>query len=493
MFTVRGLHFGGWLLLLFWTALGGVRADFVPSRAQPPEVPREFRGAWVATVYNIDWPSRQGLSAEQQQREMIAILDRAAALNLNAIVFQVRPAGDAVYNSRTEPWSHVLTGTMGQAPSYDPLEFAIQEAHRRGLQLHAWFNPFRARTSGPSQLHQRHIARRSPRLVHSYGNLLWMDPGQRAAQDHSLNVIRDVVRRYDIDGVHIDDYFYPYPIRNSAGRPLPFPDQATYDAYRRDGGRLELGDWRRQNIDGFIERLYGTIKSEKRHVLFGISPFGIWRPGVPPTTIAQLDAYEHLHADSRNWWHNGWVDYLSPQLYWSIDPPAQSFPVLLRWWAEENRNRRHLWPGVATDRIGPQRPAGEIIRQIAAVRQQSGADGQIHWHMKPLMENRGGIDGLLRTQAYPTVALPPPSPWLGRDRIGAPRMRADAGAARWDGDRNARWWVFQYRTGGNWHTRVLREGRREMRWESGNAPTHISVRGVDQYGNMGPATVLERR
>lgn len=472
-------------------AVTGLQAEYVVSRSQPPEVPREFRGAWIATVYNIDWPSRSGLSAEQQQRELIALFDKAVDLKLNAIVFQVRPTADAFYQSRLEPWSQYLTGTMGRSPGYDPLEFAVREAHRRGLQLHAWFNPFRARTSSQTQIDSSHITRRQPHLVRNYGNLVWMDPGLPEARNHSLAVMRDVLRRYDIDGVHIDDYFYPYPTRDSAGRTRTFPDQEVYERYRRGGGRLEKGDWRRENIDQFVRELYSMIKSEKRHVLFGISPFGIWRPGYPPTTTAQLDAYNHLHADSRKWWQQGWLDYLAPQLYWSIDPPAQSFPELLKWWASENRSRRHLWPGIATERIGSNRPAGEMIRQIRLTRNQPGVDGHIHWHIKPLMQNRGGIDPLLKRDVYQEIALPPASPWLGNDRLRAPQVRADARGAQWRADNRARWWVLQFNSGRDWQTRIMKADRNEVRWE--NPPRQVSVRGVDQYGNLGPATVLEWR
>ena len=337
----------------------------------PPELAREFRAVWVATVGNIDWPSRRGLPAEVQQAELLAILDRAATIGLNAVVFQVRPGADALYPSSLEPWSEYLTGTMGVAPDpyYDPLEFAIREAHLRGMELHAWFNPYRARhPSARSPIASSHISRTHPDLVERYGTHLWMDPGEPEVQDRSVAVILDVVRRYDIDGVHIDDYFYPYQERTPRGRLIPFPDDASFARYRAAGGPLQRNDWRRDNVDRLVERLYREIKQTKRWVKFGISPFGIWRPGYP-AQITGLDAYETLYADARKWLANGWLDYFSPQLYWRIGQEAQSYPVLLDWWASQNSLDRHIWPGNYVDRVGSGGvgwPAEEIVAQIHA-------------------------------------------------------------------------------------------------------------------------------
>jgi len=273
------------LVPLFAGFVGGQDAD-------PPAIPREFRAAWVATVDNIDWPSSRTLTPDQQRSEMIHILDTAVSLRLNAIIFQVRPACDALYDSKLEPWSEYLTGRQGRAPSpyYDPLEFAVREAHARGIELHCWFNPYRAghpAQRGPYAL--SHIRYRHPEIVKNYGRYLWLDPGEPLVQKHSLDVIRDVVRRYDIDGVHIDDYFYPYPEDGQE-----FQDQASYKRYQNGGGDLGLHDWRRQNVDHFVESAYKTIKSEKPWVKFGISPFGIYRPGIPETIKAGVDQYDEL-------------------------------------------------------------------------------------------------------------------------------------------------------------------------------------------------------
>lgn len=466
------------------------------TRGDAPPLPtREFRGAWVATVHNIDWPSRPGLPAGQQQAELRAILDRAVSLRLNAILLQVRPASDALYASRLEPWSGFLTGAMGSAPSpvYDPLAFAVKEAHARGLELHAWFNPFRAIASANAAVASNHITKTHPNWVRRYGSQVWVDPGDPSASKHVRNVILDVVRRYDVDGVHIDDYFYPYPVKDKAGRVLPFPDTATFGAYKSGGGSLALEDWRRDNINTFVRELYAGIKAEKRWVKFGISPFGIWRPRVPASIEAGLDSYAHLYADSRLWWNKGWCDYLSPQLYWSIAPAAQSFPVLLQWWSEQNASGRHLWPGVASDRIGAQRPAGEIVRQIDLVRQRSAgprAPGHVHWNMKALMRNNGGIRESLAGSSYTDAALVPASPWLGSSTPETPTVSSDAQLVSWKHTgRNApARWAVQTKRGGQWQTSVLPPGVTSL--ERSSAGEAVAVRAVDRLGNISEAAIV---
>ncbi|HEU5397235.1 MAG TPA: family 10 glycosylhydrolase, partial [Verrucomicrobiae bacterium] len=287
-----------------------------PANIVPPPVPHEFRGAWISVVAtNQDWPSKPGLSAQEQKAELVALLDRAVQLHLNAIVFQVRPACDAVYASSIEPWSACLTGIQGNAPEpyYDPLAFAVAEAHKRGLELHAWFNPFRAwHFQSKSPVAPNHISRTHPELVRRYGSQLWLDPGDPEVRNYVDRVVLDVVKRYDIDGVQFDDYFYPYPEKDVEGRPLPFPDEATWKRYGLANG-FDLADWRRQNINQFVAKVYHDIKAAKPWVKFGISPFGIWRPE-NPAPIRGMDAYATLYADSRRWLASGWVDYLAPQL-----------------------------------------------------------------------------------------------------------------------------------------------------------------------------------
>lgn len=377
-------------------------------------MPREFRAAWVATVDNIDWPSKRGLPMERQQAELIRIFDRAVTLKLNAIVLQVRPAADAFYRSKLEPWSEYLTGVQGKDPGYDPLEFAVAEAHRRGLELHCWFNPYRARhPSAKGPLAPNHLFRTNPAVVKPYGKQLWMDPGEPIVQQRSRDVFLDVVRRYDIDGVHMDDYFYPYP-ENDA----PFPDGNTFLKY---GKGLTLADWRRKNVDDFVRTTYGEVHKIKPWVRFGISPFGVYRPGVPSTIAAGIDQYATLYADPLRWLREGWLDYIAPQLYWAIAQRPQSFPVLLDWWRSENVKGRHVWPGLYTSRLLPGEPRGgysptEIVRQIQLTRKvgpRATADaGHIHFSMKALSQNSGGVADTLRGKLYGDDALPPACPWL---------------------------------------------------------------------------------
>ncbi len=252
MALTRTLLLQGLLTVGFVSLLSG--ASYEPATILPPKPMREFRGVWVATVNNIDWPSKRGLSTAEQKAELLAILDRAAQLKLNAIIFQVRPACDAMYASKIEPWSEYLTGTMGKAPEpfYDPLEFAIEEAHKRGLELHAWFNPFRAlHPSAKSPIATNHVSKTKSDLVRRYGKHLWLDPGERDVQDYTLSVVLDVMKRYDVDGIHFDDYFYPYKEKNGGGAEMDFPDDASWKKYGARSG-LSRDDWRRRKR----ERIY---------------------------------------------------------------------------------------------------------------------------------------------------------------------------------------------------------------------------------------------
>src|SRR5438128_2395687 len=318
-------------------------SPWVDPKLEPPPAMREMRGMWVATVTNIDWPSKPGLSCEEQQKEMIAILDRARELKFNAIILQVRTSCDAFYPSDLEPWSEYLTGQQGKPPEpfYDPLAMWIEQAHARGLELHAWFNPFRARHPAAKSDSPQHISKTHPELVKQYGKYQWLDPGEPAAREHTLKVFRDVVHRYDIDGVHIDDYFYPYPEKG-----VDFPDEASWQRYQKSGGKLSRADWRRQNINDLIEKTYAMIKQEKPHVKFGISPFGIWKPGFP-AAVAGFNQYDSLYADAKLWLNKGWCDYFTPQLYWRISATSQPYKGLLDWWISENSKGRNIYPGLA--------------------------------------------------------------------------------------------------------------------------------------------------
>ena len=481
---------------------GGASADYAASRIKPPNPPREFRGVWVASVSHIDWPSKPGLSSAQQQAELRALLDRAIQLRLNAVILQVRPAGDALYASPYEPWSEYLTGRMGQPPSpeYDPLAFAVTEAHARGLELHAWVNPFRARhPSGNSAVAPQHISRTRPELVRQYGRHLWLDPGEPAAREHSLRVLLDIVQRYDVDGLHLDDYFYPYQERDASGKVIDFPDAASFERYQRGGGKLSRDDWRRQNINQFIEALYRRVKTAKPWVKVGISPFGIWRNRVPPS-INGLDAYEQLYADSRLWLREGWVDYLAPQLYWSHQTEGQNFSVLLQWWRQQNVKHRHVWPGINLYRVGKAWQADELMRQVQAAR-QTVHGGHLLWSATPLLANQGGALEALQKTAYTNRVLPPACAWL--DAKDPPRPQLYVGGNPTlkslvltvdlpKGAAAPRWWVVQTRRQGTWEVEMWPGSKRTLEWSAGLMPDVVGVRGMDGTGRLGVPAVLEK-
>ena len=380
-------------------ALSLLAAD--PPETDAPAQP-EFRGVWVATVANIDWPSKPGLPVAEQQAELTTLMDRLAELNFNAVVFQVRPHCDALYASDIEPWSHYLTGVAGQAPepAYDPLELAVRLAHDRGMELHAWFNPYRAwHPSAKSPIPATHVSKTHPEWVKTVGDYLWLNPTHPAVADYSLKVIADVVRRYDVDGVHLDDYFYPYPsyaAKDAAGEYLPFPDDDTWKTYQDGGGTLSRDDWRRHAVDEFVRRMQQAVHAIDPDCLVGISPFGIWKPGHPEGVVG-FSQYDKLYADAKKWLNEGWVDYFTPQLYWATDRENLEFARLLDWWASETPEGVHLWPGVAVGRHAA--TPGEMERQYQAVRDSPVADGIVHFSAKAILANVAGIaDRLAKLQ-----------------------------------------------------------------------------------------------
>ena len=475
------------------------------SACVPPRVAREFRGVWVASVRNLDWPSRPGLPPSLAKAELIALLDRAAAIGLNAVLLQVRPAADALYESKIEPWSEYLTGKQGLAPAplWDPLQFAVAQAHARGLELHAWFNPYRAKEpSAKGPLASTHIARRHPELVKKYGTQLWMDPGEPAVRAQTLKVVLDVVKRYDIDGVHLDDYFYPYPERRPNGS-TDFPDDRSWKAYKKSGGKLARDDWRRSNVDELIETLHKEIANEKPWVKFGISPFQLWRPGYPEQVTTGLDAFATLYADSRKWFVNGWVDYLSPQLYRRVDE-ERSYGLLMRWWAAQNARQRHLWPGLYTSGVRTGSAAewrrGEIVAQILATRDQPAVDGEVHFSMESILTDRDSVGTVLRRTVYAQRALVPESPWM---MPGTPTTPTTGFKRSADGDSVTvaagagtapRWWMIQLRTDGAWETHVIDAAARAYAIPvpagAKPRPDLIAITAVDRVGNASGVSAL---
>ena len=471
-------------------------------RSAPP-VMREFRAAWVATVANINWPSKAGLSTSEQQREALVLLDFLKKHNYNAVIFQVRPQADALYQSDLEPWSVYLSGVQGKAPEpfYDPLLFWIEAAHERGLELHVWLNPYRAHHSTGGEVTSTSIVKKRPELVVRLKNgMFWMDPSKKETQDHTAAVVMDIVKRYDIDGVHFDDYFYPYASYNKGAE---FPDAASYAAYTRNGGTLGVEDWRRHGVNTFVERIYKGIKAEKPQVKFGISPFGIYRPGYPESAKG-MDQYNELYADARLWLNEGWVDYYSPQLYWKIHQLGQSFPVLLGWWQNENHKKRHLWPGIRTDFGGDDLNIIETISQIMITRGMLPQSmGTLHWSIGPLLKYPNLASGLLEGP-YKRKALVPESPWLDPVLPDAPKVTTEVAGnevkVQWEptGEDEVFRWVFHYKYGDDWNYKILNRGEYSFKIsrylaerEQTHPLTHVGVTAVDRTGNQSDFKEIE--
>lgn len=365
---------------------------------------REFRGVWVATVSNINWPGKQEVDPDAQKAELAEILDAAQAAGLNAVVFQVRPESDALYASALEPWSRYLTGAQGTDPGYDPLEYAVAQAHARGLELHAWFNPYRAKANKSSAAAPNHISQLYPEYAYTYGSYLWMDPAAVPVQERLVAVIVDVVSRYAVDGIHFDDYFYPYPDGD------PFPDDSTWQAYVDGGGELGRADWRRDNVNRMVERVNAAIQLHDPRVRFGISPFGIYRPGMPPG-IQGLDQYAELYADPLLWMQEGWLDYLAPQLYWPSTQAPQAYAPLIAWWSQNSSGGRHIFAGNNLVKLGSGAAwtMDEFRAQIQLTRDQAqlGARGNIYFHVGPFVANQDGVADVLRAEYYGAPALTP--------------------------------------------------------------------------------------
>jgi uncharacterized lipoprotein YddW (UPF0748 family) len=400
----------------------------VDRDAGPPPVTvghaRELRGAWVASVFNLTWPSRTGLSESASRAEILAILDTLRELRMNAVVVQVRPESDALYRSTLEPWSRFLSGTQGTDPGWDPLEVWIDEGHARGIEVHAWINPYRGMASASSTTAENHVTRTLSAHAIPWGGLIVMDPGAGVVRAHVVSVVRDLVARYDLDGIHFDDYFYPYP-GSATG---PFPDDGTYDEYLAGGGTLARDDWRRENVNALVREVSEAIAEERDDVRFGISPFGIHRPGMPEG-ISGLDAYATLYCDAPRWIEEGWVDYLAPQLYWRSTQTAQAFGPLIEWWSARPRDpERSILAGMTLTNLGMTGwTVDEIRTQIELMRDQraSGARGSILYRADQLVDDVMGIRALFRDELNPTVAATPPLASAAGAAIERPHVSVD--------------------------------------------------------------------
>lgn len=376
---------------------------------------QEFRGVWIATVDNIDWPSRKGLPVDSQKAEFIRILDMHQRNGMNAVVMQIRPATDAFYPSPYEPWSEWLTGKQGRPPMpyYDPLEFMIEESHKRGMEFHAWCNPYRAdfkiakASIGPS-----HITRIHPEWFVTYGDKKYFDPGNKEAQQFVVNVIRDVVSRYKVDAIHFDDYFYPYRITGK-----DFPDSISYAQY---GKNMKRDDWRRSNVDSIIFKLYQTIRNTKSNVKFGISPFGVWRNASADARGSQTKAgqtnYDDLYADILLWLQQGWIDYVAPQLYWEFGHSAAAYETLIDWWSK-NTYGKHCYIGLGIYRAGSNeawKDSTLIPRQIDLLRNTPNMHGMIFFSSKSFNRNPNGWNDTLRNIYFRSPAIVPKMEWMNK-------------------------------------------------------------------------------
>lgn len=371
------------------------------SNAQNPK--REFRASWIATVTNLDWPLTRGLNATAQKNELITLLDALKATGINTVIFQIRSESDAMYPSQIDPWSYWLTGQQGLAPSYDPLQFAIEEAHKRGMEIHAWFNPYRAeRAVGNYTLHPTHVLKEHPDWGLQTGTAKFLDPGLPMVREYVLSVILDVIKRYDVDGIHMDDYFYPYPNNQITNQ-----DSTSWRLYNR--GFTNIGDWRRDNVNILIKAINDSVHFYKNHIKFGMSPFGIWKNGVPPG-ITGLNAYTDIYCDAINWLQNKAVDYLTPQLYWPFGG-SQDYAKLMPWWADSVfANNRHFYPGQATYRI-PNWGNSEIHNQIRANRANPKTRGSVFFRAQDFISNFKGFSDSLKQNLFSTKALLPIMNW----------------------------------------------------------------------------------
>jgi len=386
---------------------------------------REFRGVWVATVENIDWP-QAGSTTDQQKQQLTNILENHAETGINAIFFQVRPAADAFYAKSTEPWSKWLNGRQGIAPSpaYDPLEYAIAEAHKRGMELHAWVNPYRATNDNKySQLSPNHITNLHPEWFFTYGGQKLFNPGLPEVREYIIRIVLNILDNYDVDGIHMDDYFYPYPIDG-----VPIKDADTFNKY--GGNFTDIRDWRRHNVDTLIHMLSDSIHKHKPHAKFGVSPFGIWANKYQNPEGSEThggSSYYENYADVRKWLQKGWVDYAVPQLYWPLNSRAANFDTLLNWWSNNVFNH-HLYIGLGVYRIGERSKASiayksptELPNEMRHLRNNPRVEGSVVFSSNSLTNNFGGFADSLSADFYKYPALPPLMPWLDSIPPNAPR------------------------------------------------------------------------
>ncbi|MGZ9584260.1 family 10 glycosylhydrolase [Paenibacillus marinisediminis] len=420
---------------------------------------RELRAAWIASVVNIDWPQAGVVTKEEQKKDFIDLLDQLKEIGMNAVVVQIKPTADAFYPSKYAPWSEWLTGEQGKDPGYDPLAFMVEEVHKRNMEFHAWFNPYRVSMQPDiNKLVKDHPVRQNPDWVVSYGGKLYLNPGIPAVKQYVTDSIMEAVQLYDIDAVHFDDYFYPYKV---AG--VDFPDQQAFEQY--GAGFSSKDEWRRNNVNTFVEQLSIKIKQAKPYVKFGISPFGVWRnKSTDPEgsdTSAGVQTYDDLYADTRLWVRKGWIDYVTPQIYWSFGFTPAAYEKVLDWWTNETKGTRtQLYVGHATYKVGTTGdPAWlnpeELPNQVNYLRSGKMADGSIYFSTKDVLANPLGSTDRLKQELYRTKALVPEMPWLNVAPPVAPKVLTalvdhQGVQLTWNGDlRDNNTYYVIYRAEGN--------------------------------------------
>ncbi|GGK87276.1 glycosyl hydrolase [Sphaerisporangium melleum] len=463
---------------------------------------RQLRGVWIATVHNVDWPTKPGLTQARQQAEYLRILDNAVKRKLNAVFVQVRPASDAIYKSPYEPWSQWLAGAPGRDPGWEPLPFLIDEAHKRGLEFHAWFNPYRAADKDDlTKLPANHPARQHPSWVVKHEGRLYYNPGLPQVRAHTVKVVKDVVQRYDIDGVHFDDYFYPYP-----GKGTKFADAAAFTKY---GKGMSLADWRRENVNTLVAQVGAAVHEAKPYVKFGISPFGIWRNKSDDPSGSDtkgLSAYDAIYADARAWIKAGSVDYIMPQLYWPRGFAAADYAKLVPWWANEVKGTGvHLYIGQALYRVGSKdvpawTKAGELPAHLTLNRKHPEVRGDVYFSAAQLAGNPLGVLDALVKGHYSRPALPPLMAARGGAAPAVPAApRLAGGTLRWKSSPGAHSYAVYRVADGKPDACATGDARNlvavvpaaegaEQAFPAGAAGTYL-VSALDRLGNeSGPAT-----
>lgn len=398
---------------------------------------REMRGAWIATVANIDWPSNKNSNSEIQKQEMILLLDSLRNNGINAVIFQCRPTSDALYKSELEPWSEWLTGEQGKAPSdvhFDPLQFVIEEAHKRCMEVHAWINPYRVTNTPDAKLSKDHIYYKKPHLFRSYGEKIYFDPGLKETEDHLIMVLKDMVRRYDVDALHLDDYFYPYPV---AGK--DFPDEETFK--NNPKGFKNKADWRRDNVNQTVRRIHEMLLEEKPWVQFGISPFGVWRNKANDAdgsaTQAGVTNYDHLYADVLLWAKEGWIDYIAPQLYWEIGKKVADYEVLSLWWRKHIPATCDLYyglyaSGLEVNKTEAWKKPNEVVRQLNYNKECSiNVEGVLFYSTHYFLKTPQGLLDSLKKSHFTHHSLPPEMR-RGDEAFSPLNLRIESDTLKWD-------------------------------------------------------------